>query len=82
MKKIMTTLAVAAAMFAFVACSSPADKAVKYCEEIAAAEEKGDYEKVEKLQQECEEWMKSLDEEEAKEALEAAAKWAIGNMEW
>ena len=52
MKKIFASLAIAAAMFAFVACSSPVEKAKQYAADIEAAEAAGDYEKAAKLEKE------------------------------
>lgn len=72
MKKIFASMAIAAAMFAFVACSSPADKAKQYVADIEAAEAAGDYEKAEELANEYAEWLASLSPEEAAEVLAAA----------
>lgn len=76
MKKIFASLAIAAAMFAFVACSSPVEKAKQYAADIEAAEAAGDYEKAAKLEKEMAEWMASLSEEEKAEVLAAALEEA------
>lgn len=72
MKKIFATMALAAAMFAFVACQSPADKAKEYAEDIAAAYAEGDYEKAAALEAECAEWMSTLSLEELAEIAKEA----------
>ena len=82
MKKLSMIAAACAVMFAMVSCSSPADKAVEFAEDAAAAVAAGDYEKVEQLAKEEAEWRATLSPEEIKEADEAVAEWAakqIGN---
>ena len=72
MKKLFYSAAVIAAMFAFVACSSPADKAKAYAEEIAAAVAEGDLAKAQEISEEAEKWYDSLSEEDKKVADEAS----------
>ena len=74
MKKIFASLAIAAAMFAFVACSSPVDKAEEYIADIAAARAAGDYKKAAELEKEMLEWMDSLSDEEKAEIIAATLK--------
>ena len=86
MKKILVILAACAFM---VSCqwwhetfSSPEDCAVWYCEQIAAAGEEGDEEKVEALEEAAEEWMEGLDKEDQEKAQAAAMKWALSNIKF
>jgi ABC-type phosphate/phosphonate transport system substrate-binding protein len=71
MKKIFATLAVAAAMFAFVSCQSPAEKAKKYKADIEAAVKAGNVEEADKLAKEAAEWEKSLTDAERVEVAKA-----------
>ena len=58
MKKLSMIAATFAVMFAMVACSSPADKAVSFCEDLKAAVEANDMEKAMKIAEEVMEWEK------------------------
>ena len=71
MKKIFASMAIAAAMFAFVACSSPVEKAKAYSEDIAEAIKNGDMKKAAEIAEEAEEWMNTLTEEEKAEIAKA-----------
>lgn len=71
MKKIFATLAVAAAMFAFVSCQSPVDKAKAYVEDLAAAVAEGDLVKAAEIAEEAAEWEKSLTDAEKEEIAKA-----------
>jgi hypothetical protein len=74
MKKIFATLAVAAAMFAFVSCQSPVEKAKAYAEDILAAATEGNLEKATEIAKDAAEWHKSLTDEERAEADKALTK--------
>ena len=81
MKKLSMIAATFAVMFAMVACSSPADKAVSFCEDMKAAIEANDMEKAMKIAEEVMEWEKGLSEEDKKAAAEATANWMKANPE-
>ena len=66
MKKIMMTLAVACAAF-LMACGGVESKAKSYAEDVVDALKDKDYEKVEELEKEIEEYVDGLSKEEQKE---------------
>lgn len=70
MKKIFV-IALAAMSMTFVSCKKSVEAQVKaYCEQMIAAEEAGDKEKLAAIEKESEAWIKSLSEEDQQKAKE------------
>ncbi len=70
MKKIFV-IALAAMSMTFVSCKKGIETQAKaYCEQMIAAEEAGDKEKMAVIEKESEEWIKSLSAEEQQKAKE------------
>ena len=81
MKKLFMLLPVLGLSFLLCACSnSPADKAEDYAKQTVEAMKSGDLEKVQKLEKEMEEYIKTLSPEEQKEFEEAAEKYMTEHL--
>ena len=79
MKKLSMIAATFAVMFAMASCSSPADKAVEYCEAMKAAALANDVALYEKVEKEAMAWKDGLSAEDQKAAEAAVEAWMKAN---
>ena len=81
MKKVIFILAACAFMTScqwwHQTISSPGKCAIWYCEQADKAEEAGDEEKAEELEEAFREWINGLTEEEQDQVMEALAEWQM-----
>ena len=74
MKKLFVAVAAVVMCMTLVSCQSVEDKARSYADKMKVAVEAGDYEKVEELAKECEDWLRSLTPEEQQRAAQVAVE--------
>ena len=71
-----------AVMFSMLACSSPADKATEYSNQMKAAVEANDAKKFAEIYEEAMKWMKELSAEDQKAAQDAIDAWQKANPDF